>query len=183
MIKPFVILSFILLISCTSSKKNNIDLEIEPTLIDSSYNNGRLIGWQLMDTSSAISIDSMLNLALRYGSFSGKIHGLIQESCSKAGCWISLDIEQSNENLFIQFKDYFTIPLEFVKGDIAELTGYAILDTITIEKQIADLDKMKSAGQVVSIHQYEKITKDIVDVSFNADAIFLKKMELKNSIN
>ena len=175
MTKPFIILFIVLFISCVSSKKNGSDLEIEPTLIDSSYSNGRLIGWNLMDTSSAISIDSMLNLALINGSFSGKIQGNIKESCSKAGCWVSLDIENRDEDLFIHFKDYFTIPLEFIKGDFAQLIGYAILDTITIEKQMADLDKMKSSGQSVSIHQYESIKEDIVDVSFKADAIFLKK--------
>ena len=175
MTKPFVILFIVLFISCVSSKKNGSDLEIEPTLIDSSYSNGRLIGWNLMDTSSAISIDSMLNLALINGSFSGKIQGNIKESCSKAGCWVSLDIGHRDEGLFIHFRDYFTIPLEFVKGDFAELIGHAILDTITIEKQMADLDEMKSSGQSVSVHQYESIIEDIVDVSFKADAIFIKK--------
>ena len=53
--------------------------------------------------------------------------------------------------------------------------GDAILDTITIEKQMADLDEMKSSGQSVSVQQYKSITEDIVDVSFQADAIFLKK--------
>lgn len=175
MIKSFVILSFVFLISCTSSKKNISDLEIEPILIDSSYSDGRLIGWQSMDTSSPISIDSMVSLALTNGSFSGKIQGNIKESCAKAGCWLSLDFEHRDEGLFIHFKDYFTIPLEFVKGDFAELMGDAILDTITIEKQMADLDEMKSSGQSVSVHQYESINEDIVDVSFQADAIFLKK--------
>ena len=115
-------------------------------------------------------------VALKNGSFQGKIKGSIQQSCEKAGCWISLDIENRDENLFIHFQDYFTIPLDYIKGDFAELTGHAILDTNTIENQLEDLDKMKAAGQDVSIHQYENINEDKIDVSFKADAIFLKKI-------
>jgi len=176
MIKSLLILSFIILFSCTNNKKaSSYDIS-DPVLIDSSYNNGTLIGWHLMDTSSAISVDSMITVALKNGSFQGKIKGSIQQSCEKAGCWISLDIENKDENLFIHFQDYFTIPLEYIKGDFAELTGHAILDTNTIENQLEDLDKMKAAGQDVSIHQYENITEDKIDVSFKADAIFLKKI-------
>jgi hypothetical protein len=176
MTKPFLILSFILFISCSTSTKDISDEKVEPSLLDSSYDDGRLIGWHLMDSSSAISIDSMMTLALANGVFKGRIKGNIQESCAKAGCWISLDIKERDEDLFIHFQDYFTIPLEFITGDFAELTGYAILDTITIENQIADLDKMKENGQTISNHQYESITEDIIDISFKADAIFLKKI-------
>ena len=176
MAKPLLILSFILLISCINNQKASSDDIIDPVLIDSSFNNGTLIGWHFMDTSSAITVDSMMKVALKNGSFEGKIKGSIQQSCEKAGCWISLDIENRDEDLFIHFQDYFTIPLEYIKGDFAELTGHAILDTNTIENQIEDLDKMKASGQDVSIHQYENITEDIIDVSFKADAIYLKKI-------
>ena len=174
--KLLLILSFILLIYCTNNQKYSSDDNKDPILIDSSYNNGTLIGWHLMDTSSAISVDSMITVALKNGSYEGKIKGAIQESCEKAGCWISLDIENRDEDLFIHFQDYFTIPLEYIKGDFAELTGYAVLDTNTVENQLEDLDKMKASGQDISIYQYENITKDIIDVSFKADAIYLKKI-------
>jgi hypothetical protein len=104
-----------------------------------------------------------------------KFKEIFKKVAAKAGCWVSLAFGHRDEGLFIHFRDYFTIPLEFVKGDFAELMGHAILDTITIEEQMADLDEMKSSGQPVSVHQYESITEDIVDVSFKADAVFLKK--------
>ncbi len=171
-----LLILFFFSVSCVNSDSYVSAEKTEQVLLDSSYNNGRLIGWHLMDPSAAISVDSMMTLALINGSFSGKIKGDIHESCGKAGCWISLDIKNKDEDLFIHFQDYFTIPLEFVQGDLAELTGHAILDTITIENQVDDLNKMKESGQDISIHQYENITEDIIDVSFKADAVFLKKI-------
>lgn len=160
-----------------SVSENELNLKSKPNLIDiESYeDNSRFIGWHLMDSSYAISTDSMIALINQNGRFNGKIKGLIKESCEMSGCWISLNCKKNNKELRISFKDFFTIPTNYIKDDYAELTGRAIVDTISVEKQIADLDKKKKSGYEITQLQYDEVISDKIEISFEADAILLRK--------
>ncbi len=181
--KYFSILFFTFICFCKSSDKNSItyksvSFKNKPELIDSVLedNNFRLIGWHLMDSSITISTDSMIALTIKNGYFNGKIQGVIKESCEMSGCWISLNCNNiNNKELKISFKDFFTIPTNYIKDDYVELFGKAIVDTISIEKQLADLEKKKKSGYEISQLQFDEIITDKIEISFEADAILLKK--------
>ena len=160
-----------------SVSDNEVTLKSEPNLIDiESYeDNSRLIGWHLMDSSYAISTDSMIARINQNGYFIGKIKGVIKESCEMSGCWISLNCKKNNNELLISFKDFFTIPTSYIKDDYAELTGRAVIDTISVEKQIADLDKKKKSGYEITQLQYDEVISEKIEISFEADAILLRK--------
>ena len=82
-----------------------------------------------------ISQDSVKNLELEKKSLmstgikTSKISGKIVETCSKKGCWMTLDT--GKDTLFIKFRDYaFFVPTDSVEGKkaIIQLTAKYLME-------------------------------------------------------
>ena len=120
-----------------------------------------------------ISQDSIKNLEVEKESLmntgikSSKISGRIVETCSKKGCWMTLDTGE--DTLFIKFRDYaFFVPTDSVEGRQAIIQGDLFLDTVTVEmlKHFAE-DAGKSKEEIA------QITEPSYDMGFTADGVII----------
>jgi len=101
------------------------------------------------------------------GIKSSKISGRIVETCSKKGCWMTLDTGE--DTLFIKFRDYaFFVPTDSVEGRQAIIQGDLFLDTVTVEmlKHYAE-DAGKSEEEIA------QITEPSYDMGFTADGVII----------
>jgi hypothetical protein len=106
----------------------------------------------------------VMNTGLKSCKFSGKI----VETCSKKGCWMTLDTGE--DTLFIKFRDYgFFVPIDSVEGKNAVVQGDLFLDTTSVEmlKHYAE-DAGKSEEEIALI------TEPIYELGFIADGVIIK---------
>lgn len=159
--KIFVILSVAAMVASCGSKGDENSTGI--TL-------GKNYGPAKVDTSKAVTVDEMLK------AFEGKTEETeftfvapIEEVCSKAGCWINVD-KGNGETFMVRFKDHFTIPPKTKIGTEAYIHGVAYWDTIPVDllQHFAE-DAGKSKEEIA------KITEPKFELSFEADAIVMKK--------
>ena len=98
-----------------------------------------------------------------------KLKGKIVETCSKKGCWMTLDTGE--DTLFIKFRDYgFFVPIDSVEGKDAIVQGDLFLDTTSVEtlKHYAE-DAGKSEEEIA------QITEPIYELGFIADGVIIKE--------
>lgn len=108
------------------------------------------------------------------GAFNRKVAVNIAEVCQKAGCWITFNNE-AGESVRVFFRDHFTIPIETASGTEAILYGALQVDTLTVDFQKHLLDDAKEAGQEVSQAEYDAITEDKIETTFDCESILVKK--------
>ncbi len=122
-----------------------------------------------------ISNDSILNfiiekeIVLKQGFKPCKLKGEIVETCSKKGCWMTLDTGE--DTLFIKFRDYgFFVPVDSVEGKTAVIQGDLFLDTTSVEmlKHYAE-DAGKSEEEIALI------TEPSFELGFIADGVIIKE--------
>lgn len=143
-----------LAISCTSSKDKL----------------GKSYGPHKVDVDKAISVSEMLE---DYGDQSERVEytfeGELLEVCSKAGCWVNIDMG-NGETFMVRFKDHFTIPPKTAVGTGAYLHGELYKTTVSVD----DLRHFaEDAGK--SQEEIEKIVDPEHTLGFEADGITLKK--------
>ena len=148
-----VLLTFALF-SCSSNKNNK--------------NNFTFYGTE-------ISNDSILNfmlekeIVMKQGLKPCKLKGEIVETCSKKGCWMTLDTGE--DTLFIKIRDYgFFVPVDSVEGKTAIIQGDLFLDTTSVEmlKHYAE-DAGKSEEEIALI------TEPSFELGFIADGVIIKE--------
>ena len=97
---------------------------------------GKNYGPFKIDTTGAMTVESMLK---DYGSGSEDktytFRGIINEVCSKAGCWVNVD-KGNGETFMVRFKDHFTIPVKTGVGTEAFLHGVLYRDWETDRKSV-----------------------------------------------
>lgn len=122
-----------------------------------------------------ISNDSILNfmlekeIVMKQGLKPCKLKGEIVETCSKKGCWMTLDTGE--DTLFIKFRDYgFFVPVDSVEGKTAVIQGDLFLDTTSVEmlKHYAE-DAGKSEEEIALI------TEPSFELGFIADGVIIKE--------
>ena len=93
----------------------------------------------------------------------------IKSVCKKKGCWIKLDLSNSEE-AFVKFKDYgFFVPLN-ADNSKAIVNGYAFVKKVSVNEL---RHYAKDAGK--SKEEINKITKPEVTYSFMADGVYIDK--------
>jgi hypothetical protein len=100
-----------------------------------------------------------------HDSLAMKVEGKIVDVCQKKGCWMQLDIGNS-EKMRVTFKDYgFFMPKD-AGGKTVIIDGYAYNDTTSVDMLAHDGGKSKE--------EIEKITEPEVAVSFEARGVIIK---------
>lgn len=122
------------------------------------------------------AVADMITSIEETGGFEGKVLVNINEVCQKAGCWITFD-NGDNEPIRVFFRDHFTIPTETVSGTEAILYGQAVQDTLSIDFQKHLLDDAAENGEAVSQEEYDAITKDLIETTFDCESILVSKGE------
>lgn len=93
----------------------------------------------------------------------------ITEVCKKKGCWMNMDLSESQSS-FVRFKDYgFFVPLN-ADGSQAIVAGKAFLDVVSVEelKHFAK-DAKKTQTDI------DAIKKPKITYAFQATGVLIKK--------
>ena len=127
-------------------------------------------------TGNEISAEEMMQTVAETGAYDGKVNVTIEEVCQKAGCWITFN-NGDNDAVRVFFRDHFTIPTETVAGTEAILMGQAVQDTLTVDFQKHLLDDAAEAGEEVAQEEYDAITEDKIETTFDCESILVKTAE------
>lgn len=133
-----------------------------------------LYGHSEITADEAISVDEMFSQYSENGSFENKVNISIDQVCQKAGCWITFKDSEEND-IRVFFRDHFTIPIETAQGTNAVLYGSLNMDTLSIDFQKHLLDDAAEAGEEVSQEEYDAITEDKIEMSFDCESILVSK--------
>jgi len=133
-----------------------------------------LYGHTDFNASKSTSIDAMLTEFEEAGSFNGAIEVTINEVCQNAGCWINFQKPDTDETIMVFFRDHYTIPIETSSGKNAILYGTLNADTLTVDFQKHLLDDAVDNGEEVNQAEYDAITEDKIDVTFDCESILIK---------
>jgi hypothetical protein len=133
-----------------------------------------LFGYSEITTENVVTTHEMLSQFEETGSFNDKVAVTINEVCKKAGCWITFKDSEDND-VRVFFKDHFGIPIETASGTAAVLYGSLAMDTVSIDFQKHLLDDAKEAGQEVAQSEYDAITEDKIEASFECESILVAK--------
>jgi hypothetical protein len=134
-----------------------------------------LYGHTEIDAQDAFSTEEMFIEYETAGSFNDKVTVSIANVCQKAGCWITFNGKEEGEEIRVVFRDHFTIPIETPAGTEAVLMGSLMSDTISIDMQKHYLDDAAEAGKEVAQEEYDAITEDKIELSFDCESILVKK--------
>jgi len=133
-----------------------------------------LYGHTEITADDAVTVEDMMTQFNEAGSFSDKVSISIDQVCQKAGCWITFK-NNEDEEIRVFFRDHFTIPIETASGTDAVLYGDLVMDTLSVDFQKHLLDDAKEAGDEVSQEEYDAITEDKIEASFDCESILVKK--------
>ena len=122
------------------------------------------------------SVDEMYNAVVETGTFEGLVKAEISEVCKKAGCWITV-VKEDGTTVRVIFRDHFGIPTDTPAGYEVIMNGVGQVDTTSIELQKHFLDDAKEAGEEVSQGDYDAITEDLIEVSFDCDGLLVPPTE------
>ena len=123
-----------------------------------------------------LSVDEMYNTVMETGTFEGLVKAEISEVCKKAGCWITV-LKEDGSTVRVIFRDHFGIPTDTPAGYEVIMNGVGQVDTTSIELQKHFLDDAKEAGEEVSQADYDAITEDLIEVSFDCDGLLVPPTE------
>jgi hypothetical protein len=104
----------------------------------------------------AINISEIPAKLEKQSSFDTKIRAKVVDVCSKKGCWLKLQVNETT-TAFVKMKDYgFFLP-EAVKGKTIVLDGKAELKTTSVDelKHYAE-DAKKSKEEIAAITKPER---------------------------
>ena len=117
----------------------------------------------------AVSTTKLEKLMNEKESVNVKLKGEIIQTCSKKGCWMSMDMGKG-QKMLVKFKDYgFFVPKEGVNGKTAIIEGIAqkeVIDVATLRHYAEDAGKSKE--------EIEKITQPEEKFTFEAVGVIIK---------
>lgn len=124
------------------------------------------------DTSNAVPPVAIAELIGGKDSVEMKLKARINQTCKKKGCWMTLQMEDKNE-MRVWFKDYgFFVPKN-ADGFESIITGFAYLDTVSVEMQKHLLEDAKSEGKEIAQADIDAITEPKIEMGFEASGVMI----------
>jgi len=150
--KRIVLLSVVLFaISCTNSQK------IEEGV-------SQKYGDQNITEEGVITGEELMALLEKKDSAQVKVAGKINAVCQKKGCWMYIDLDESNEML-VRFMDYgFFMPLD-ASGSTAIVEGIAKVDTLSVAWLKHQLEDANSSQEEIDAVTEPEISYSIEEAT------------------
>jgi len=145
--------------SCTSQST--------PNVVEGAPDNVKSYGAVITEDGLMSSTDLQTALASA-DSVPCTFSGTIQETCSKKGCWMTMDAGMTDE-MRVTFTDYgFFVPVEGQAGKKTVVKGYAF-------KSVTEVDMLRHYAEDAGKSEDEimAITEPEVAVSFKADGVLI----------
>lgn len=154
------------LFACKKGKENQKQQEKE--VVEEVYSS---FGDEISDKGYISSIDALTKYqTLKSGdTINLKFASLVNEVCSKKGCWMKLPAGDTDETIMVRFKDYgFFMPLNS-KGKEVIVEGKAFVKEVSVDelKHYAE-DAGKSKEEIA------KITEPKLEFAFEANGVLMK---------
>lgn len=116
----------------------------------------------------AVSTANFAKMMSTTDSMAVKVECEIITSCTKKGCWMTVQMPDGKD-MMVRFKDYgFFVPTKGLEGKHAVLQGYAtkeVVDVPTLRHYAEDAGKSKE--------EIEKITEPEHNLMFLADGVLI----------
>lgn len=158
-----IILSFTLIAVLFSCNNTGTTVEAE------NQNTGIEYFGEEITKDNAITADEFFNSFNGVDSVELKVSGTINKVCKKKGCWMTMNVGDENQELFVKFKDYdFFVPLN-ADGRAATIEGWAYKEVQTVEalKHYA-FDAGKTEEEIA------EITEPEVSYTFMAKGVIIE---------
>jgi len=86
-----------------------------------------------IDAAGSIGVEELYAQLETADSVQVKFATTIIETCTRKGCWMTVNLEEGKE-MMVRFKDYgFFVPLEGMEGKSTVFDGYAYTETVSVE--------------------------------------------------
>lgn len=108
----------------------------------------------------AISLANLMEEMEKTDSMQVKVRGTVEDVCQKKGCWMNIVSEETDDKMFVKFKDYgFFMPLDIAGREVI-MDGYALKEITSVDelRHYAE-DAGKSAEEIAAITEPEKSLK------------------------
>ncbi|MEL7020816.1 MAG: DUF4920 domain-containing protein [Bacteroidota bacterium] len=133
----------LLLVSCTTTTEKETSTTTTPQLEQFGA---------AITADNALPFRSLLTQMKDVDSLSTKVVGTVESVCQKKGCWVNIVDEESEQSMFVKFKDYaFFLPKD-IAGRQVVLEGVAFREVTSVEelRHYAE-DEGKSAEVIAAI--------------------------------
>lgn len=119
----------------------------------------------------AISAQELVAMVQENDSVQAKVNTKIIETCTKKGCWMTVDMGDAQPPMRVRFLDYgFFVPTEGVEGRNTVFEGIAYRDTLSVEAlQHYAYDAGKDSTEILAITKPEAV------VSFTATGVIIEE--------
>lgn len=166
-----VLLSAAFLVGCTAENTTSTESETKTETVEDQY---EYYGTKELTADGAISVDEMLVILEKEGTFKGKIKSTLAAVCKTAGCWVTLP-NPKGEPIRVFFGDHdFFVPTDTPEGVEVILEGETYVQTSSVEIQQHLLEDEYGVGKVPQ-EKLDAIKGDLIEIGFDASGILIKK--------
>lgn len=161
-----IIIGLLFLISCGEQAKK--DVEITEEVVEEVVAEDLFFG-EKIDETGAIGTEELYAQLENSDSIQVKLATTINETCTKKGCWMTVDLGEGKE-MMVRFKDYgFFVPLEGMEGKSTVFEGFAFTDSVSVEElQHYAEDAGEDSAAIAAITEPE------ITLAFEASGVIIK---------
>lgn len=129
---------------------------------------GQNIGAEVLDPDP-IDMPTLLTKLKTQDTVVTQLKAKVEGVCQVKGCWMNLVADNTDESIFVKFKDYaFFMPLDLQGDVIVQGKAYREITTVDELKHYAE-DEGKSAEEIAAITEPEE------ELKFMADGVIILK--------
>ena len=159
-----------MLMNCNSSKTAQEEItEAEPgdqTEV-TKEDDGKHFGAKITE-AGAISYDELLTKMQQSDSMAVKVVGTVESVCQAKGCWMNIQANEGQPEMFVKFKDYgFFVPKD-ISGRQVVMDGFAYREVTSVDelRHYAE-DEGKSKEEIAAI------TEPVEELKFMASGVIV----------
>ena len=164
-----IITAFLFFISCGEQASTEEVTTDEAEVVKNVEVASDLFFGEEIDDAGAIDVSELYAQLESFDSVKVKFATTIIETCTRKGCWMTVELEEGKD-MMVRFKDYgFFVPLEGMGGKATIFEGYAYTETVSVEdlQHYAD-DAGKDSTEIA------EITEPEVALTFLASGVIIK---------
>ncbi|MBL4658628.1 MAG: DUF4920 domain-containing protein [Flavobacteriales bacterium] len=161
-----ILIGLTFLMACgeqTTEQVETTEEVVEETAAEDLYFGGKI------DDAGAIGSSELYAQLENADSVQVKFATTINETCTKKGCWMTVNLGDGKE-MMVRFKDYaFFVPLEGMEGKSTVFEGFAFTDSVSVEElQHYAYDAGEDSTAIAAITEPE------VTLAFEASGVIIK---------
>lgn len=165
-----IIIAFVF--SIVSCKQNKTDKNPDLAQLEETQEQYKSFGKE-MTTENSLTAEEMKEkfASLKVGdTIKAKFTTSVNSVCKMKGCWMTLDLPETDEDPMVKFKDYgFFVPKD-IEGNEVIVEGIAFIEETSVEDQ---KHYAKDAGKTEE--EIEAISQPTKSYGFLADGVLLKQ--------